>query len=115
MTDKIKNWEDIIYYFMNSSHHNFIWRIDENSYWVYDLSTVRYTADRWDTLENAIEWCKKYYKELHEFKTYTELFTYLLESEKHYDIIDMYWDKNLIERESLHDEKVSDIQDSLFN
>ena len=103
-----------LYYYMQNSHHYLISKIDSTWYWIFDLSTIRYTEERWETLDEAIEKCKKYYKTLKVFDTYRELFLYMLEMEKWFDFMDMFWDKNLVERESLHESKVSDIHKKLW-
>lgn len=106
-----------LYYFISNAHHYLISAIDKDSYGIFDLCTTRYTEDRWETLEKALEWAKKYYKPswYYEFNTYRELFKKMLENELDFDIIDLFWDKDLIERASLHEEKSKDIQKRIFN
>ena len=96
-----------LYYYMWNSHHYLISRIDEKTYWIFDLTTNRYTDERWDTLKKAIKWVEKYTSNLRIFDTYRQLFEEILRLEYDYDIMDLYWDKNLIERESLHNEKIN--------
>lgn len=103
-----------LYYFMSNSHHYLISRIDKDSYWIFDLCTIRYTDDRWKTLEDALEWAKKYYKTLYTFSTYRELFSHLLKEEMEFDIMDIFWDKDLVERESLHDKKAKEIYKKMW-
>lgn len=103
-----------LYYFMQWSHHYLISKIDKKWYWVFDLCTIRSTDARWDTLEEAIEWCKQFYKKLYVFDTYRELFSHMLNSEYDLDHIDLFWDKNLVERESLHESKVAEIHKKIW-
>lgn len=98
-----------LYYFMQNSHHYLISRIDEDSFWIFDMCTIRYTSERYRTLDEAIEQWKKYYKTLYTFGTYRELFAFMLQQEMDFDIMDLFWDKNLVERESLHQNKVEKI------
>lgn len=103
-----------LHYMMNNSHHYFIWRITEKEYWIYDLCTTRYTDERWATLDEAINECWKKYWAVLEFNTYIDLFEYMSSLEAWYNIIDLFWDKNLIERESLHNGKVWEIQKKMW-
>jgi hypothetical protein len=103
-----------LYYFMQNAHHYLISRIDKDNYWIFDICTTRYTGERWKTLKWALKWAKQYTNKVEEFETYSELFEYVLNMEKEFDVIDLYWDKNLVERESLHNKKVKDIQKKLF-
>lgn len=94
-----------LYYYMSNWHHYLISKIDESWYWVFDLCTIRYTEERWKTLEEAIEKCSMYYKNLFVFNTYSELFKHMLENENNYNFFDPLQEKNLIERESFQKEK----------
>jgi len=38
----------------------------------------------------------------------------MLSLEKNFDVIDLFWDKYLVERESLHEEKSKEIQRKIF-
>lgn len=102
-----------LYYFMNWSHHHFIWRIDENTFWIYDLCTTRYTEDRFKTLDEALSFAKSNWK-VEEFKTYRNCFERMLELEFYYDTFDLYEEKDLVERESLHEKKSKEIQKKLL-
>ena len=110
---KMKEKQPKLYYFMNNGHHCFIWRIEKDAYWVYDLCTTRYTDERWVKLEEAIKYCKRYWK-IQEFNTYREVLAYMTWLESWYDFMDLYWDKNLIERESLQNDKVKEIHSNLW-
>jgi len=39
----------------------------------------------------------------------------MLQNELDYDIIDLFWEKELVERESLNRDKVKEIQNNLWN
>lgn len=103
-----------LYYFMANAHHYLISKIDDEWYWVFDLCTIRSTDERWNTLEEAIKNSEKYYKELHIFDTYRELFAYMLKQEIEFDFMDLFEDKNLVERESLHESKVELIHKKMW-
>jgi len=116
MTNKktTKKNETKIYCFIQDAHYFFISKLDSKSYWIFDLCTNRYNNERWVTLEDAIEWCKKYYKELKEFSTYRELFTYILKSEMDFDIMDIIGQKNILDRKTYQDSEVAVIKRGEF-
>jgi len=104
-----------LYYFMQNSHHYLISRIEKNGFWIFDLCTIRYTSERYRTLDEAIEQWKNHYKTLHVFDTYRELFAFMLNQELEFDIMDLFWDKNLVERESAHKQKAEKIIQEIIN
>lgn len=89
-----------LYAFIANCHYHIITLIDKDKFGVIDFCTMRYSTERFSTLEDCLKWAVKKWK-VKEFNTYRELFKFLLEEDKHYDYLDLFKVKDVIDRQTL--------------
>lgn len=89
-----------LYAFIANSHYHIITKIDEDKFGVIDLCTMRYSTERFSTLEGCLKWAVKNWR-VNEFNTYRELFQFFLDEEKTYDVMDLFKVKDIIDRQTL--------------
>lgn len=89
-----------LYAFIANCHYHIITLIDKDKFGVIDLCTMRYSTERFNTLEDCLKWAVKKWK-VQEFNTYRELFQFFLNEDKGYDILDLFHVKDVIDRQTL--------------
>lgn len=89
-----------LYAFIANCHYHIITKIDKDKFGVVDLCTMRYSTERFNTLEDCLKWAVKNWQ-VKEFDTYRKLFQFLLEEDNGYDILDVFKVKDVIDRQTL--------------